>query len=198
MTYSLDFRGHLPSFRDWLFTRPGDLTTGRLFPYLRSKPVYLCPTDQLALASRRRGPPLPTDGLQVIGRRDYSYPMNCGICHATDLAKFLEPTRTMLHMEANLATNDYSGQVGPAFNVRSLSFRHANRGQALFGDLHIERRQSGPTTAWPGRSDSGFRPTTRAVRAACRWGMGWCRDGLEGPAAAELRRCPSRKRRPQW
>src|SRR5258708_936260 len=44
-TYSLDHNGHLPWFLDWLYTKPGDLTTGRLFPYLNSKPVYLCPTD---------------------------------------------------------------------------------------------------------------------------------------------------------
>src|SRR5438876_1322667 len=29
MTYTMDFNGHLPSFRDWLYVRPGDLTSGR-------------------------------------------------------------------------------------------------------------------------------------------------------------------------
>jgi prepilin-type N-terminal cleavage/methylation domain-containing protein len=28
-TYSLDQNGHLPWFRNWLYTRSGDLTTGR-------------------------------------------------------------------------------------------------------------------------------------------------------------------------
>src|SRR5689334_7176089 len=45
-TYSLDNKGKMPYFLDWLFTKPGQLTSGRLFPYLQNKPVYLCPTDQ--------------------------------------------------------------------------------------------------------------------------------------------------------
>ena len=46
MTYSFDFAGKMPSFRDWLCKRPGDLSTGTLFPYLKSRDVYLCPTDR--------------------------------------------------------------------------------------------------------------------------------------------------------
>jgi len=65
--------------------------------------------------------------------------MNCGICHATDLSKFLEPTRTMIFMEAYLATNDYTGIVGPQFDVRSIALRHGNRGHVIFGDNHIEK-----------------------------------------------------------
>src|ERR1041385_6905914 len=52
VTYSLDQNGHLPWFRNWLFTKPGDLTTGRLYPYLSSKAVYLCPSDKLGLAAK--------------------------------------------------------------------------------------------------------------------------------------------------
>src|SRR5262245_41026556 len=54
VTYSLDQNGHLPWFRNWLYTKVGDLTSGRLYPYLNSKPVYLCPTDKLRLASKAR------------------------------------------------------------------------------------------------------------------------------------------------
>lgn len=50
MLYAGDQRGRLPSFRNWLCTRPGDLSTGRMFPYLRQKKVYLCPTDASDLA----------------------------------------------------------------------------------------------------------------------------------------------------
>ena len=137
-TYSLDFAGHLPSFRNWLYTKAGDLTSGRLFPYLSSKPVYLCPTDKIELASKRRPQAPPPSGFgSSVGRRDYSYAMNCGICHATDLSSFLEPTRTLVYMEANLATNDYSGQVGPTIQVRSMALRHGNRGHAILADNHI-------------------------------------------------------------
>ncbi len=144
VTYSVDFDGHLPSFRNWLYTRQGDLTSGRLYPYLNSKPVYLCPTDQLELSSkgRRRStpPPTPPGGFAAVNRsRDYSYAMNCGICHATDLSTFLEPTKTLLYMEGNLATNDYSGEVGPTFVSRSLAFRHGNRGHLIMADLHLAK-----------------------------------------------------------
>src|SRR6266404_3138407 len=84
VTYSLDETGHLPWFRNWLFTKPGDLTTGRLYPYLSSKAVYLCPSDKLVLAAKGRSAALPTPTFGVTsGRRDFSYAMNCGICHAT-------------------------------------------------------------------------------------------------------------------
>jgi len=142
VTYSLDQNGHLPWFRNWLFTKPGDLTTGRLYPYLKSKPVYLCPTDQQRLAAKPRliTPTLPVLPFGTIsGRRDYSYAMNCGICHATALSSFLEPTKTLLFMEGDLGPNDYTGQVGPAIIARALAFRHNNRGNLILSDLHVER-----------------------------------------------------------
>ena len=145
VTYSLDAKGNLPSFRNWLYTKPGDLTTGRLYPYLGSKPVYLCPTDKIELGAKGRpkSPPQgpPASFASRNAPRDYSYAMNCGICHATDLSTFLEPSKTLLYMEGNLATNDYTGQVGPAFVSRSLAFRHRNRGHLVMADLRIEKME---------------------------------------------------------
>ena len=139
ITYSVDFNGRLPSFRNWLYTKAGDLTTGRLYPYLNSRPVYQCPTDKIEISSRRRPTQPASGGFGFVNRRrDFSYPMNCGICHATDLANFLEPAKTMVFMEANLATNDYTGIVGPSFNVRSIALRHGNRGHVIMTDNHIE------------------------------------------------------------
>ena len=142
ITYSLDQKGHLPWFRNWLYTKQGDLTSGRLYPYLNSKPVYLCPTDKQRLAATGRASPpalpvLPFGNSSA--RRDYSYAMNCGICHATALSSFLDPTKTLLFMEGDLNPNDYSGQVGPAIFSRALAFRHNNRGNLVFSDTHIER-----------------------------------------------------------
>ena len=73
VTYSLDQNGHLPWFRNWLYTKPGDLTTGRLYPYLKSKPVYLCPTDKLALSEKSRpGLTLPPNSpFGSVGRKLY-------------------------------------------------------------------------------------------------------------------------------
>ena len=138
--YSTDFNGHLPSFRNWLYTRPVALTSGTLFAYLNSKDVYQCPTDKIEISSKRRRTQPSSGGFRTVNRmRDFSYPMNCGICHATDLSKFLEPVKTLVFMEANLATNDYTGIVGPSFDVRSIALRHGNRGHVIMGDNHIEK-----------------------------------------------------------
>jgi prepilin-type N-terminal cleavage/methylation domain-containing protein len=146
-TYAVDNRGHQPFFRDWLFTRGGDLTTGTMYPYLKSREVYLCPTDKRMLASNVQMPNPPSGSIfsGIYFPRDYSYSMNCGLCHESDPAKFLSPTRTLLFMEADLARNDYSGQVGPTFATRALATRHNNRGHLIFGDLHLEKLR--PTAA---------------------------------------------------
>ena len=144
-TYSLDNKGRMPYFLDWLATKPGDLTSGQLYPYLKSRPVYLCPTDKLILASNAHLPAAPNSPIfgNINNRpRDYSYAMNCGLCHETDSSKIVAPVRTLLFMEADLARNDYSGQVGPSVATHSLSTRHNGRGHLLFCDLHLEHIKS--------------------------------------------------------
>lgn len=139
-TYSLDNKGRMPYFLDWLSIRRGDLTSGQLFPYLKSRPVYLCPTDKIILASNARLPSAPS--APIFGGnnhpRDYSYAMNCGLCHESDPSRIIAPARTLLFMEADLARDDYSGQVGPSIATRALSTRHNARGHMLFCDLHLE------------------------------------------------------------
>ncbi len=44
----------------------------------------------------------------------------------------------MVFMEANLATNDYSGMIGPVFELRSIALRHGGRGHVILGDNHLE------------------------------------------------------------
>ena len=144
MTYTLDQNGRLPTFRTWLYTKPGDLTTGKLFPYLKSRPVYMCPTDKLEMASKRApkwavGAAVGGSFGNTQGRRDYSYGMSCGMCHAGDTASFKQPAKTLLYMEAYLGPNDYSGQVGPTIATHSLALRHARKGNLVMADLHLER-----------------------------------------------------------
>jgi len=138
--YSLDNKGQLPYFLDWLHAAPpgptsSDLATGELFPYLKSKPVYLCPTDKLALGLNPRN---------LV--RTYSYAMNCVLCHDNDTSKFVAPARTLLFMEPNLAPTDFSGLVGPVFwmgnNNNAISSRHNGSAHLLFCDFHVERVKS--------------------------------------------------------
>ena len=142
--YTMDANGHLPWFRNWLYTKNSDIASGRLYPYLNTKQVYLCPTDKIELGNKSRpkwaAQAAPSGGFGSVSRpRDYSYAMNCAICHATDLSGFLEPGKTMLFMEAYLAATDYSGQVGPSFAARSLALRHNNRGNMVMADLRVEK-----------------------------------------------------------
>ncbi len=138
--YVNDYQGHLPSFRDWLCVKTGDLTTGKLYPLVGSKKVYLCPTDQADIAAHKKIVVPPTGGPQGgIARRDYSYAMNCGLCHEEETTTFIAPAQTLLFMEALMATNDYSGQVGPTFGDRTLSIRHNQRGNIVLTDGHVER-----------------------------------------------------------
>ncbi|MSU35000.1 MAG: type II secretion system protein [Pedosphaera sp.] len=139
MNYSMDYGGHLPSFRNWLYSKTLSPTSGVVYPYLKSKDVYFCPTDRNEIVSGRRRPQPASGGFGSRNKqRDFSYSMNCGICHVTDLAQFLDSTRTLLFLEANLATNDYSETIGPAVDVRSLSLRHNGRGHVILSDSHIE------------------------------------------------------------
>jgi prepilin-type N-terminal cleavage/methylation domain-containing protein/prepilin-type processing-associated H-X9-DG protein len=129
--YSLDNKGLLPDFLQWLHATPGDLTSGKLFPYLKSKPVYLCPTDKIALG------PKPGNA-----SRSFSYAMNCILCHDNDTSKFVAPSRTLLFMEPNLGPADLSGLVGPVRwlgTTNALSSRHNGAGQLVFCDFHVER-----------------------------------------------------------
>ncbi len=141
--YSDDHEGHFPTFRTWLYKRVGDLTTGSLYPYLNSEPIYLCPTDKIELAAKRKPRSTGNVGATPRGRsrhaRNYSYGMNCAICHDTKITAFENPSATMFYMEGNLAPDDYSGQVGPQSSTRSLAIRHNSRGHVIMADLHVER-----------------------------------------------------------
>jgi prepilin-type N-terminal cleavage/methylation domain-containing protein/prepilin-type processing-associated H-X9-DG protein len=148
--YANDYHGHLPSFRDWLYVRLGDLSTGKLYPYLKSRPTYQCPTDMADLRSGKR-PTIPTTnpgpGGNQNAKRDYSYSMNCGLCHGEDMGKFLSPSQTMIYMEALLGPTDYSGQAGPTFGARTLATRHNKRGHYVMADGHVERMNDKQSTA---------------------------------------------------
>src|SRR5687768_17163618 len=73
--YAEDNNSRLPAFLRWLKTRGNDITSGKLYPYLKSKSTYLCPTDKKNLYSRRD--PATRNLSPRSPRRDYSYAMNC-------------------------------------------------------------------------------------------------------------------------
>jgi prepilin-type N-terminal cleavage/methylation domain-containing protein len=143
LTYSVDMNGRLPYFRTWLSSNRTSMTNGLLWRYVTAKEGYLCPTDKRELASKKRppwalGPATAGAGPNGNRMRDYSYAMSCGMCHNIDTALFKSPAKTMLFMEAYLATNDYSGEVGPTFASHSLALRHGRQGNLIMTDMHME------------------------------------------------------------
>ncbi len=141
--YADDNRGNLPAFLRWLHDPPTstDPRTGKLFPYLKTTGVYMCPGDKLELATGRNanGARMSVSPRQKI--REYSYAMNCSICHATSLSGFKDPSATVIFLEAVLAPTDFSGQMGPSQGSGSsvLALRHNRQGNLIMGDLSIKQ-----------------------------------------------------------
>src|SRR5688572_23672436 len=137
LMYADDNQGKLPAFLRWLYTPPrrNDITSGRLYPYLKNKAVYMCPTDKKDLYSKSN--PMTRNLSPRSPRRDYSYAMNCNICHANALSGFREPDKTVVYLEAELAPTDYSGQMGQLPGGQALSLRHGKKGHLVMGDLSV-------------------------------------------------------------
>jgi prepilin-type N-terminal cleavage/methylation domain-containing protein len=140
--YTGDF-GRIPSMLDWLYARNGaDLSSGLLYSYMKSKAIYLCPTDK---AQMDAAPKLPG------ATRASSYAFNCMNCHAHDPTKCVAPYKTILFIEAtNLPTGGgyRAGLVSPPAGTSVpvsfggpgvLATRHNQRGFLLMTDLHGEK-----------------------------------------------------------
>jgi len=143
LVYSGD-TGRLPAILEWLYQRPThtvgmpsqlQLTTGQLYPYLKSKRPYLCPSDL---------PKAETGGLIVNHQRDHSYMMNCKMCHVRDASACLSPAKTIFFKEeANLGQDTVSGMATPLAlqsnaDRSSLPFPHRRRAHLAMVDGHIE------------------------------------------------------------
>lgn len=140
--------GRNPSMLNWLYGSTAvtpDVSTGLLYSYVKSKSVYLCPTDKAQLDT-------PTKLPASTPTRAHSYALNCVMCHAKDNVKCLAPSRTIFFLEAaNLGSVrpfSWSGVVSPptgplgrfAFGTAGdLAARHNNRGHLLMADIHVEK-----------------------------------------------------------
>jgi prepilin-type N-terminal cleavage/methylation domain-containing protein len=154
--YATDNRNCIPSAVNWLFNRDhslpnfGDFSTGRIYPYLTSKDVYMCPTDRADFGKKK--------GMFKVmrayeewapkGLRKNSYVMNCNVCHRNSLDSWNRPSLTMLYFEMNMVTNDCLGMGNIGSRVMSpgdavpriFSSRHKRCSMFTFGDLHAEKR----------------------------------------------------------
>lgn len=142
--------GRSPSMLNWLYASSAatpDVSTGLLYSYVKSKSVYLCPTDKAQLAASSK-PSAST------ATRAHSYVLNCVMCHAKDALKCWTPSRTIYFLEANLNSLTvsrpfyWSGVASPptgplgdfGFGASGdLATRHNNRGVLLMADLHGEK-----------------------------------------------------------
>src|SRR5690349_20313793 len=135
--------GRLPSILGWLYaettTLQADISTGQLYPYLRSKSVYLCPVRQSQTGSTPAGNGAP--------RSDHSYSMNCEMCHAHDSSACLTPSKTIFFVETtNYVPAVVGGLSGPieitppgSFNPFLPGFPHQQDSNFLMIDGHIRR-----------------------------------------------------------
>ena len=141
--------GRFPSMLEWLYqrTQPGVLTSGQLYPYVKSKPVFLCPVDAPKAYAN------VVAGGQPRLVMDHSYTMNCRMCHAHDVTKCLAPARTVYFVEAlNLQLTLSSASIAPpgdGFRLGDgqLAFRHSARAHLLMVDTHVERLKLKQATA---------------------------------------------------
>ena len=157
-----------PSMVEWLYAKgqPGVVSSGQIYPYLKSKAVYLCPTD--VPRATNTAPWFPGSVAY-----DHSYTMNCRMCHARDVTKCLAPAKTVYFVEAtNLALSFFGSSIAPPgdtfgpFSISSsqLTFRHRARLHAQMVDTHVERlkvKQIGPVTdkrLWLPNDDTAFTP----------------------------------------
>jgi type II secretory pathway pseudopilin PulG len=137
LLYADDNGGKLPAFLRWLKTTGNDITTGKLYPYLKTKAVYMCPTDKKNLFSK--SDPQTRNLTPRAPRREYTYAMNCNICHANALSGFRAPDKTVVFLEADLAPTDYSGQIGQLPGGKAISLRHGKKGHLIMGDLSVRK-----------------------------------------------------------
>jgi prepilin-type N-terminal cleavage/methylation domain-containing protein len=161
--YSNDM-GRYPSMLTWVYAfsaTTADVSTGVLYSYVKSKSVFLCPTDKAQLDAAPKTPlSIPT--------RAHSYAFNCMMCHAHDSVKCWAPSRTIFFLEAtNLTTSGriyLTGMVSPP-NGSALPFpfgipgipatRHNQRAHLLMADMHVEKMKKKQFDA-AGQSDKQF------------------------------------------
>jgi len=138
--------GRFPSMLEWLYlrTEPRNLESGQLYPYLKSKAVFLCPVDVAKVnagSAARSTPPLTLD---------HSYSMNCRMCHANDVTKCFAPAKTVYFVEATNLPPELTGssitppgdEFGPFSSAGGkITLRHGARAQLLMIDTHIERKK---------------------------------------------------------
>lgn len=133
--YSSD-TGRFPSMLEWLYPKTSisrfgppifgatDLTKGQLFPYLKSKEVYLCPSE--------------TGSIPQVGPIDHSYQMQCMMCHGHDAFACLTPSRTVYFLEVTNLSRGYASGIANVPIPAGLAFRHNRREPFLFVDIHTE------------------------------------------------------------
>jgi prepilin-type N-terminal cleavage/methylation domain-containing protein len=140
--------GRYPSMLNWVYAvsaTTADVSTGLLYPYVKSKSIYLCPTDKAQLDAAQKLPVLTP-------ARAHSYAFNCMMCHAHDSIKCWAPSKTIFFLEAtNLSTSGriyMTGMVSPPsgsavpfpFGIPGIpATRHNQRAFMLMADIHVEK-----------------------------------------------------------
>jgi prepilin-type N-terminal cleavage/methylation domain-containing protein/prepilin-type processing-associated H-X9-DG protein len=135
--YGSDFT-RLPMILNWLYaqttTSHADVSSGQLYPYLKSRAVYLCPVKQAEID--------PTPASTGVPRPDHSYSMNCEMCHAHDITACLTPAKTVFFVETTNFIDTVEGGLSGPSDVMSgpfmAGFPHHCRANFLMVDGHVQ------------------------------------------------------------
>jgi prepilin-type N-terminal cleavage/methylation domain-containing protein len=153
--YAEENRGHIPSFCNWLFESKSKVAaidecgieTGRIYPFLATRDIYMCPTDGATLKKPQKLVPRfdRAAGYGGTGWRQTSYSMDCRTCHYNNLARWKTPSKTAMYVEGLSSTNDCSG-IAPPFTTSEsqpyLAFRHRKKAFVTMGDFSVQQKSA--------------------------------------------------------
>ena len=156
--YAEDYDDLLPDRNAWLFKTFKDLTSGTLYPYLKTTNIFLCPSDRILLKRKSNINP---------DWRDFSYALN-GYVHYVRLRDFAQPDQTFTLMEEAIDSPLNDGFVIPN-GLDILAYRHLDKGNLLMADVHVERWVAKKFNRYATASQSRFwTPTGPAVEPDVR------------------------------
>ena len=164
LTYANDYEGVLPglnAFSRDCYNVNGELTSGAMFPYVKEKGIFTCPSEW----KRNQGPNVPDNAFT------YSYTINGWVTPAPDkpgragnrgladstgeaVADFPNPARTVLLVDENTRLGDWGIIINDQLFIwlDKTARRHHGHANLVFLDGHttqVDGMLQWDTARWP-------------------------------------------------
>jgi prepilin-type N-terminal cleavage/methylation domain-containing protein len=139
----------------YLDTDPATISSGSIYPYVKSVQVYRCPTDHSVVLATTM-PTLRSYSLSCFMGGPQADISEFGVTPVYKTSQIPKPSATLTFLEEDISTIDdghflYSATVNNWYNVPA--WRHQNGDVLAFADGHIEYwkwRSSLPLSGYPG------------------------------------------------